>query len=73
MAAKKPDSRRQALRERPDATVHIQVKAGETVTYDGRVYGDRATLQVPRRYLVHVDGEYEELKSGADVPDVGKW
>jgi hypothetical protein len=62
MAAKKKD---------PNEVVHVQVKPGETVVYQGHLYGDRATLQVPRRYLVHVDGEYDEVKPD-EVPDVGK-
>jgi hypothetical protein len=62
MARKKQD---------PNEIVHIHVKPGRVVAYDGRTYGDRATLQVPRRYLVHVEGEYDEVNP-AKVPDVGE-
>jgi hypothetical protein len=63
MARKKPD---------PHEVLHVHVQPGETVLYQGHLYGERATLQVPRRYLVHVEGKYEVLPSGAEVPDVGK-
>ena len=42
----------------PNETVHVQVKPGEIVVYQDHVYGDRGTLQVPRRHLVDVAGKY---------------
>jgi len=32
----------------PNEIVHLQVKPGATVIYDGRAFGDRGTLQIPR-------------------------
>lgn len=61
MAAKKKD---------PDEVVHVQVKPGETVVYDGHAYGDRATLQVRRRELDQLEGGAWEEVDPAAVPDV---
>jgi hypothetical protein len=33
----------------PDETVHLQVKPGRTVLYQGKAFGDRGTIQAPRR------------------------
>jgi hypothetical protein len=52
-----------------DEIVHLQVKPGATVTYRNIIYGDRATLQVPRRDLDRVAGAYEQVDP-AKVPDV---
>lgn len=56
----------------PNAIVHLQVKPGATVVYDGRAYGDRGTLQVPR---YSVDGLLKEGKvyevDPNEVPDAG--
>jgi hypothetical protein len=60
--ARKPD---------PLEVVHVQPKPGATVLYNGIAYGERSTLQVQRRDLDRLDGEYDVLDSGADVPDVG--
>ncbi len=54
----------------PDEIVHLQVAPGETVVHEGRSYGDRATLQVRRRDVDRVQGKFDVLASGADVPDV---
>ena len=42
-------------------TVKLAVKDGETVIYQGRAYGDRATLQVPRGERDQVKGDVEEV------------
>ena len=60
MAAKQKD---------PDEVVHLQVKPGQTVIYQGHAYGDRATLQVRRGDLELVDGPVEEVDP-ANLPDV---
>jgi hypothetical protein len=60
MAAKQKD---------PDEIVHLQVKPGQTVIYQDRAYGDRATLQVRRGDLELVDGPVEEVDP-ANLPDV---
>jgi hypothetical protein len=75
MAAKKAPAksgvRREQNTDNVPATVHVQVDEGETVTYKGRIYGDRATLQVPYRELALLHGgEYTVLNSGADVEDM---
>lgn len=54
----------------PAEVVHLQVKPGETVTYQGRAYGDRATLQVPRGNLGQVHGRFDEIDP-SEVPDAG--
>ncbi len=54
-----------------DEIVHVQPKPGETIIYDARAYGDRATLQVPRRDLERVVGSFEEIDP-AKVPDVAQ-
>ena len=57
----------------PNPTVHLQVKEGKTAHYQGKAYGDRATLQV------HEDEAPGLLRSGAveevdpdEVPDVSE-
>jgi hypothetical protein len=58
----------------PDAIVHLQVKPGRTVVLaDGCSYGDRATLQVPRRVAEALlqAGNVEEVEP-ARVPDGAK-
>jgi hypothetical protein len=57
-------------RKDPNEVVHLQVKPGQTVIYQGRAYGDRATLQVRRGDLDRVDGPVDEVDPTA-VPDVG--
>lgn len=54
----------------PDEILHLQVDPGETVVYQNHAYGDRGTLQVPRRALEQVDGSYTVVDRN-DVPDVG--
>jgi hypothetical protein len=54
----------------PYEVLHLQVAPGATVTYDNHSYGDRSTLQIRRRDLNLVEGDYTVLDSGADVPDV---
>ena len=53
--------------------VHLQVKPGATVVYDGRAFGDRGTLQVPR---YSADGLLKEGKvyevDPNEVPDAGR-
>jgi hypothetical protein len=46
-------------------------KPGKTVLYEGKVYADRATLQVRRHELDEISGPYEEVNP-AKVPDVAK-
>lgn len=50
--------------------MHVHVKPGETVVVDGIAYGDRATLQVPRRVAADLKG-VEEVDPTA-LPDVGE-
>ena len=56
----------------PNEIIHLQVKPGATVIYDGTAYGDRGTLQVPR---YSADGLLKEGKvyevDANDVPDAG--
>ena len=56
----------------PNEIIHLQVKPGATVVYDGRAYGDRGTLQVPR---YSADGLLKEGKvyevDPNEVPDAG--
>ena len=59
--------------EAPNPTRHLQVREGQTAYYQGKAYGDRATLQV------HQDEAPGLLKSGAveevdpnEVPDVSE-
>lgn len=54
----------------PDEILHLQVDAGQTVIYQDHAYGDRGTLQVPRRDLEQVDGSYTVVDPN-DVPDAG--
>jgi hypothetical protein len=67
MAARK----KQTAPPDPDQVLHLQVAKGEVVIYDGLAYGDRATLQVPRRDLERVEGSYAEVDP-AKVPDVAE-
>jgi len=53
----------------PNEIVHLQVSPGKTVRYMNLIYGDRATLQVERRNLDRVEGEYEVVAPD-QVPDV---
>ena len=55
----------------PSAIVHVQPRPGETVIYEGRAYGDRATLQVVRRDLERVEGDFEEVNPER-LPDAGE-
>ena len=55
--------------ENPDETVHLQVREGGSARYEGKAYGDRATLQVPRGRVGEVDGQVEEVDPN-EVPDV---
>jgi hypothetical protein len=56
----------------PNEIVHVQVKPGATVVWGEHAYGDRATLQLTRGELDQLEGDYELLGSGSDVPDVGE-
>jgi hypothetical protein len=60
-----------AKRKDPNEIVHVMPQAGKTALYEGKVYGDRATLQVRRRELDEISGPYEEVDP-AKVPDVAK-
>ena len=51
----------------PDQIVHAHVRPGEAVVLNEHAYGDRATLQVPRR--VARDLAVDEV-APANVPDV---
>ncbi len=57
----------------PNEIVHLQVKPGATVIFDGTAYGDRGTLQVPR---YSADGLLREGKvyevDPNEVPDAGR-
>jgi hypothetical protein len=55
--------------EDPNEVLHLQVKPGCLAAYDGLLYGDRATLQVRRRDLDRVTGDYQVVDP-AEVPDV---
>jgi len=55
----------------PSEIVHVQPRPGETVVYEGRAYGDRATLQVRRGDLERVEGSWEEVDPDR-LPDVGE-
>ncbi len=63
--------RKQQLSD-PNQVVHLQVKPGATVIYDGRAYGDRGTLQVPRYSAEGLlkAGRVHEVNP-AEVPDAG--
>ena len=56
----------------PNEIVHLQVRAGEVVIYDGRAFGDRGTLQVPRYSATGLlkDGRVYEVDP-SEVPDAG--
>jgi hypothetical protein len=61
-----------AAKKRPilNEIVHLHVWPGETAVYEGKAYGDRATLQVPRGDLDRVQGKVTEVDPNK-VPDVG--
>jgi len=54
----------------PNEIVHLQVQEGGTAYYQGKAFGDRGTIQVPRHAVGSVEGPVTELASGDDVPDV---
>ncbi len=56
----------------PNEIIHLQVKPGATVVYDGRAFGDRGTLQVPRYSADNLlkQGKVYEVNP-AEVPDAG--
>ncbi len=56
--------------ENPDEIVHLQVKEGGQARYQGKAFGDRATIQVRRGDRAQVDGQVEEVDP-AQLPDVG--
>ncbi|MEJ7894673.1 MAG: hypothetical protein WKF94_18730 [Solirubrobacteraceae bacterium] len=55
----------------PDETVHLQVKVGHTALYQGKAFGDRGTIQAPRRdaELLIKAGDVEYVKAD-EVPEV---
>jgi len=55
----------------PAEIVHLHVRKGQTVIYDGKAYGDRATLQAPRFSAQRLldAGVVDEVDS-REVPDV---
>ena len=57
----------------PDATYHVQVKAGASAVYERLSYGARATLQVPGRDVEALlkTGSVELVEPDA-VPDVAE-
>ncbi len=57
--------------ENPDETIHLQVKEGGTALYQGKAFGDRATIQVRRGDRGQVDGPVEEVDP-AQLPDVSE-
>ena len=61
-----------ATKKNPNEIVHLQVKPGATVVYDGRAFGDRGTLQVPRYSADNLLKEGKVYEVAPDeVPDVG--
>jgi hypothetical protein len=50
--------------------VHVQPKPGEVLVIGELAYGDRATPQVRRGDLGDVQGKYDVLEDGNQVPDV---
>jgi hypothetical protein len=54
----------------PNETVHLQPKAGAVRVIGELAYGDRATPQVKRGDLGAVQGKYDVLENGNQVPDV---
>jgi hypothetical protein len=56
----------------PDQIIHLQVKPGHTALYQDKAFGDRSTLQAPRRdaELLLKAGDVE-LVEADQVPDVG--
>lgn len=55
----------------PDEVIHLQVKEGGVAHYDGKAFGDRATLQVRRGDRDAVEGPVEEVDPQR-LPDVGQ-
>jgi hypothetical protein len=55
----------------PGEVLHLQVKPGGTAHYQGKAFGDRATLQVRRGDRDQVDGDVEEVDPRR-LPDVGE-
>jgi hypothetical protein len=51
--------------------VHVQVKPRQTVRFDDHAYGEHATLQVRRRDLDRLDGDYVVVDPAADAADPG--
>jgi hypothetical protein len=60
-----------AKRKDPNEIVHVMPRPGKTVLYEGKVYADRATLQVRRHELEEISGPWEEVNP-AKVPDVAR-
>lgn len=57
----------------PDEIVHLQVKTGQTVLYQGKAFGDRGTIQAPwsEAETLLKDGQVEQVDPN-EVPDVGE-
>jgi len=55
----------------PNETVHVHVRAGQTVVLGEHAFGDRATLQVSRRVAAELKGQVDEVDPN-EVPDVAK-
>jgi len=55
----------------PNEIIHVHVKPGETVVLGEHSYGDRGTLQVPRRVAEGLKGQVDEVDPN-EVPDVAK-
>ncbi len=45
----------------PNEVVHLQVDEGGTAYFEGKAYGDRGTIQVPRRDVGSVEGPVSEV------------
>ncbi len=58
-------------KKNPDETIHLQVKPGAVAHFDGKAYGDRATIQVRRGDRDQVDGPVEEVDPN-EVPEVSQ-
>jgi len=59
-----------ATQKNPDEIIHLQVKPGGQARYQGKAFGDRATIQVRRGDRALVEGPVEEVDPSA-LPDVG--
>ncbi len=55
----------------PNEVVHLQVNQGSTAHFQGKAFGDRATIQVRRGDRDQVDGNVEEVNPQR-LPDVGE-